>query len=121
MPRRPAPFAVAALAIALLAGCGDSSMEGEREPTLKGRHVEVTECETRAADLAMLRVTEARCSEGRRVMRDWQRSRSCAPPAGASRHGCAVGSYRCASIAIRGGVAVSCFRPGQAVAFRARR
>ncbi len=127
MPRRPAPFAVAALAIALLAGCGDAPVETERAPSVTGegesrfRHVEVGNCRTRAAGLAMLRVTETSCSAGRQAMRTWQRSRSCAPPAGASRHGCAVGPYRCASTAIAGGVAVSCFRPGRSIAFRARR
>ena len=50
-------------------------------------------------------------------MYDWQRERSCSPPAGASRDSCLTRSYRCQAARTDRGLAVSCAREGQSIAF----
>jgi hypothetical protein len=54
-------------------------------------------------------------------MYGWQRQRSCAKPSAASRTSCLTRSYRCLSARTDRGIAVSCSRPGQSIAFVARR
>lgn len=50
----------------------------------------------------------------------WERSSDCQRPAGASRWGCSVGSYRCQAVVVDRGWSVSCSRPGGSVAFLVR-
>jgi hypothetical protein len=120
VPTRLAPFATLVLSIALLAGCGDSSSEETSTPKAPVGAT-AKSCGTRAPGFQALRVTGATCPLARRVMHGWQRIYSCASPAGASRHACTAGSYRCASVRTDRGVAVSCAGPGQSVAFISRR
>lgn len=47
----------------------------------------------------------------------WEHDSDCDRPAGASRWGCSVGSYRCQAVVTDRGWSVSCSRPGQSVAF----
>lgn len=88
--RRLAPLLLAALA--LLAGCGDSSEETTTAPVKSAAQV-------RSAFLA---------------------KPACEPPAGASRWGCSVGSYRCQGVVTDRGWSVSCAKPGRSIAFRIR-
>jgi hypothetical protein len=46
---------------------------------------------------------------------------SCQRPAGASRWGCSIDSYRCQAVVTDRGWSVSCSRPGRSVAFLVRR
>jgi hypothetical protein len=54
-------------------------------------------------------------------MHGWQRRRSCATPADASRGSCLARSYRCLSTRTDRGIAVSCARAGRSIAFVVRR
>lgn len=89
--RRLLPSLVVALA--LLAGCGDSSEETTTAPTMG------VEQRVRSAFLA---------------------NPDCKPPEGASRWGCSVGSYRCQGVVTDRGWSVSCAKPGRSIAFRVR-
>ena len=51
----------------------------------------------------------------------WEHNSDCDHPAGASRWGCSVGSYRCQGVVTDRGWSVSCSRPGRSVAFLVRR
>lgn len=51
----------------------------------------------------------------------WEHSSDCDRPAGASRWGCSVGTYRCQAVVTDRGWSVSCSRPGRSVAFLVRR
>lgn len=89
--RRLVPLLLAA-ALALAAGCGDSSEE-TTAPTGS------VEQQVRAAFLA---------------------KPDCRPPEGASRWGCTVGAYRCQGVVTDRGWSVSCSKPGRSIAFRVR-
>ena len=127
MPARLAPLAVAVLAAALLGGCGDSSSNQGATQTEKAQTdtapagAAARSCEAHSADAAALRATEIPCDQARQAMHDWQREPSCPLPAGASRGSCLTRSYRCLATRTARGVAVSCSRAGQSVAFTARR
>ncbi len=132
MPRRLAPLALLALAVALPAGCGDASSEEESTPggsrqteTAPARTAPVgalaKSCDAYSADAGALRATGIPCDQARRVMYGWQRERSCSLPAGPSRGSCLARSYHCLATRTDRGVAVSCARAGQSIAFRARR
>jgi hypothetical protein len=84
------------VALALLAGCGDSSEE-TTTGTPDGKGV------------------------AQEVKADWEQSRSCKRPRGASRWGCSVGSYRCQAVVAGRGWSVSCSKPGRSIAFIIRR
>lgn len=88
--------ALVLVALALLAGCGDSSDES---------------------------TTDAPNGQGvaQQVKAEWERSRDCKRPRGASRWGCSVGDYRCQAVVVGRGWSVSCSRPGQSIAFIIRR
>jgi hypothetical protein len=137
--RIAAPFLLAVLAAALLAGCG-SSDEGTRdsEATAPSRSGESRQppprpsdeapagaaaraCETFAADAEGLRVTGLSCEQGRQLMFGWQRAEGCGLINGASRGACSVRSYRCLATRTDSGVNVSCSQPGRSVAFVAKR
>jgi hypothetical protein len=136
------PIAIVALAAALLSGCGgsSSSKEGTRvltsrlqtrlQPPGKGAQANspaapvgasARSCDNGAVDANGLRAVGVSCGRARQVMFGWRRDRSCARPSGASRTSCSTGSYRCLGARTDRGVAVSCSRPGESVAFVARR
>ncbi|MEX2107175.1 MAG: hypothetical protein WD810_09785 [Solirubrobacterales bacterium] len=129
--RLATPIAIALIAAAPLAGCGGSSEDGSSStdstaaPKANGSAAPVGasahSCDAHAVDVRALRVTGISCELGRRVMFSWQRSRSCAPPKGASRSSCAAGPYRCLSVRTDRGLVVSCARPSESVAFTVRR
>jgi hypothetical protein len=138
VPRLAAPLVAAALLAALVAGCGDSSVEidGSRTGTVtsvvpipdKGKSMSrapfgasARSCDAYSTDAGALRATGISCSQARQVMYGWQRERSCATPAGASRSSCLTRSYRCQATRTDRGLAVSCARKGQSIAFISRR
>lgn len=91
--RRFGPLLLVVL-LTLFAGCGDSSEEATTAaPTMS------VDQQVRAAFLAQP---------------------DCKPPAGASRWGCSVGSYRCQGVVTDRGWSVSCAKPGRSIAFRVR-
>jgi hypothetical protein len=53
-----------------------------------------------------------------RVQKAWERSPDCKRPAGASRWGCSIDSYRCQAVVVDRGWSVSCAKPGRSLAFR---
>jgi hypothetical protein len=139
-PMRPAiPIVIVALAAALLAGCGGSSSSndgsrvltrqlhtslqhsgrGGNQASLSG--ASARSCDSGAVDAAGLRAVGVSCGRARQMMYSWQRERSCATPSGASRTSCSSRSYRCLGARTDRGVAVSCSRPGESVAFLAKR
>jgi hypothetical protein len=132
--RLAAPLVVA-LTTALLAGCGSSSIEtgGSRTGTVTAEvqigpgdagapvGASATSCETGARGAEALRATGISCGQARQVLSGWQRERSCSLPSGASRGSCLTRSYRCLGARTDRGVAVSCSRQGQSIAFLARR
>jgi hypothetical protein len=88
--RRLAPLLLIA-ALALFAGCGDSSEETTATPT---------------------KSTEAE----QRVRFAFLANPDCRPHEGASRWGCSVDSYRCQGVVTGRGWSVSCSKPGRSIA-----
>jgi hypothetical protein len=82
------------VAVALFAGCGESSEETTTIAPTKS-----VERRLRSAFLA---------------------DPGCRPRAGASRWGCSIGSYRCQGVVTGRGWSVSCAKPGRSIAFRVR-
>lgn len=95
--RLATPIAIV-VALALLAGCGDSGDETTGSAST-GR-TEAPAKEVRAAFLA---------------------EPSCRRPKGASRWGCSIDSYRCQGVVTDRGWSISCSQPGRSVAFVIRR
>lgn len=128
MPSRLAAIAALAAA-AILVGCGSSADESstDRATTPPAPHAgapvgaAARSCETLAADAEALRATGIACDQAQQVMYAWQREPACALPTSSSRGGCLAGSYRCQAARTDRGVAVSCARAGESVAFIARR
>lgn len=126
-PRLVAPLVVVALAAVLAAGCGDSSTETggtrpgtvtEVAPDRAPAGAAAKSCDAYATDAEGLRATGIPCDQARRALYDWQREPSCAAlPSGASRGSCRTRSYRCQAVRTDRGLAVSCSRPGQSIAF----
>lgn len=121
---------IVALAAALLSGCGSSSDEGTETAARTSSAADSSStpvgasaksCRARSADTRGLRATGVSCKEARRLLADWNASKSCAAPADASRSSCSLGSYRCLAAATDRGLTVSCARSGQSVAFTVRR
>jgi hypothetical protein len=133
VPRRAVATLALLLVAALLAGCGGSSVPTEetRELTFESEAGEspggappgaaARSCEALAADAEALRATGLSCERARRAMHGWQREPACALPADASRGGCRASGYRCQALRGDRGVAVSCARAGESIAFIARR
>lgn len=125
--RLATPLAIAALAAALLAGCGSSSDEagsttapkagGSGAPAGASAHA----CAIDAGGASGLRVTAVSCGKGQKAALAWQRDAGCRPAAGGSQAGCTVAGYRCIATATDRGLAVSCSRPGRSIAFTAKR
>jgi hypothetical protein len=93
--RLATPFAILALVVLLLSGCGGSG-DG-----------------TTGSDTATV-------SESGVIQAKWEHTPDCDRPAGASRWGCSVGPYRCQAVVVDRGWSVSCSRPGESVAFTVR-
>jgi len=131
------PIATAVLAALLLAGCGGSSSSSTGGSTQTGTGAppqasgagapsapigaSARSCDTGAVDATELRAAGIPCGQARQVMYGWQREPSCAPPPGASRSSCLTRSYRCLGARTDRGLAVSCARPGESVAFVVKR
>jgi hypothetical protein len=123
-----------ALAALVLAGCGSSSDE-----TTAGKATETTSpaapkanssglhgafaksCGAAAGGVAKIRATGISCAKGKKLATEWSAAENCTIPQGASRGSCRVGPTICLSTVSDRGVAVSCARPNQSVAFIARR
>jgi hypothetical protein len=77
----------------------------------------VVACKESAGEVNGLRATAVDCGTADRIMRRWQKHRSCALAEGASRGSCSLGGFRCQSVRTDDGATVSCARPGGDVAF----
>lgn len=92
--RRLAPLLLVAT-LAMVAGCGGSS----EETTTTSAPAKEVEGWVRTAFLA---------------------NPGCKPPAGASRWGCSIGTYRCQGVVTDRGWSISCAKPGSSIAFTVR-
>jgi len=130
--RLATPLAIVALAAALLAGCGGSSSSsstgGSTGTGASGSGAprapvgaSARNCDTRAVDAEGLRAVGVSCDAARKVMYGWQLLGACATPSAASRTSCTVRSFRCLSGRTDRGVVVGCSRPGESIAFVAKR
>jgi hypothetical protein len=128
--RLAVPLAIAALTAALLAGCGGSSSSGGSTqtgstapagPSSGPVGASARGCDTGAVDVEALRAVGVSCGPARQVMLGWRRDDSCSSPSGASRTSCTIGSYRCLGARADRGIAVACSRPGESIAFIAKR
>ncbi len=130
MPRLAALlFAIVLLAALLGSGCGGSSSTEstppvEQRPGASGGAppgAAARSCDTHAEDVEALRATAIACGRARRVMYAWQRRPACALADDASRGSCLIRPYRCQSLRAGHGLAVSCARAGESIAFLAQR
>jgi hypothetical protein len=129
VPLRLAFLLVAvALTAGLAAGCGDASSDGggtgpvtEVAPGKAPIGASAKTCDAYAADAEGLRATGIPCNQARQVLAGWLREPSCSLPSGSARGSCLTRSYRCQSVRGDRGLAVSCSRPGQSIAFLAKR
>jgi hypothetical protein len=125
--RLAAPLLIA-VALGLLAGCGDSSSSEESTGASPGAGAPAAPtgasarpCPVGDPDVVGLRATGVSCAEARQVMSGWRRARECDKGGGASRLGCSLRSYRCQATATDRGWSVSCSKPGRSIAFLIRR
>jgi hypothetical protein len=125
--RLAATIALAALAAMLLAACGGSSSEDTGStgatPNNRGGPPGATAktCEPGAAEIITLQATAVSCGDAQEVLLAWQDQDDCAAAPGASHSACTVDDYRCIGAVTSVGLAVSCARPGHAIAFVAKR
>jgi hypothetical protein len=125
--RLATPLAITAVAAALLAGCGSSSDEAGSTAAPKASDssapagASAHACAINVGGASGLRVTAVSCGKGQKTAIAWQRDATCRPPAGGSQAGCTVAGNRCIATATGRGLAVSCARPGHAIAFTAKR
>lgn len=116
----------------VIAGCGsddgDESTTGPEPATTSAKPppaapagATAKACDTHAVDAEALRVTGGSCGEGRKTMFAWQRAESCGVIGDTSRGACSVNSYRCLSLQVDPGLAVSCARSGRSIVFIAKR
>jgi hypothetical protein len=128
--RLAATLGFVVLAAMLLAGCGRSSVTtgetrtDEAQTALPDKvpiGASAKSCDSYSTDAGSLRATGIACEQARQTMYGWQRKRSCSLPSGASRGSCPIRSYRCEAVRTDRGLAVSCARKGQSVAFLAKR
>ncbi len=129
------PLATVALATVLLSGCGDSSSsdsggsttatESTKSPPASTSTAPIgasaRSCDSYAVDAEALRAAGLSCKEARQVMYGWQRQPACSRPVGASRTSCLTRSYRCLGARTDRGIAVSCARAGESIAFIAKK
>lgn len=121
MPRLVAPLLAVVLATVLSAGCGKSPPDKTGAPPRAPVGAGAKSCEAHAAGAESLRATGISCDRARQVAYGWQREPSCSPPSGASRSSCLTRSYRCQATRTDRGLAVSCAREGQSIAFVSKR
>jgi hypothetical protein len=129
---RPAALTALVICAALLvAGCGGGSSGGSNTtapPAAGGAPKKATApnapagskvvaCKESTAEVQGLRATAVDCGTADRIMRRWEKHRSCALPEGASRGSCSLGSFRCQTVKAGDGATVSCARPGGDIAF----
>jgi hypothetical protein len=127
--RLAGPIAIAILAGLLLAGCGgsasDSTQGGSTATRSRAPSAPVgavaRSCETQAVGATGMRATGVSCARARQVMYGWQRDSRCGGANDASHNSCTTSSYRCIGTRTGRGVAVSCARPGESIAFTVRR
>jgi len=123
--RSAVAVAILVLVPAVLAGCGSagegtSSTAGEPPHGSAPAGASAHACVLDAGTATGIRVAHVSCGQAQRVAIAWAKAAACRPPAGASRAGCGVGSYRCVATATGRGWSVSCSRPGRAIAFTAK-
>jgi hypothetical protein len=141
----PAITVVAIVAAALLvAGCGGGSGGSSSSgPSPQGPHVgesgpevggggkkatapnapagsKVVACKEGSVDAVGLRATAVDCGTARGTMRRWSSSHACTLGKSSSRSSCSLGSFRCQTVRVDRGAAVSCARPGADVAWIAK-
>jgi hypothetical protein len=120
------PILALAFLLAALGGCGGSSGESGSTAAPKARSstspagAAVRVCPLDVDGIGGLRATNLSCGEAQRLAGSWRRSSRCAAAAGGSHSACTVRGYRCIGTATDRGLAVSCSRPGRAVAFTFR-
>jgi hypothetical protein len=130
------PLAALLCAALIVAGCGGGGSSAGSNPTAPDEGAGTTEAggvgtvpKATAPNApagsevlacggdAQLRTVGGDCDTADRIMRHWDKHRSCAVSGDASRGSCALGAYRCQSVKTDLGVAVSCARPGTDIAF----
>jgi hypothetical protein len=126
--RLAATIALVATAAALLAACGSSSSGGTAgstgatsSPRGGPPGASARSCETKAAGVVSLQATAVSCEHAEALLLAWQGQDGCAAAPGASHSACTVRGYRCIGAVTSSGLAVSCARPGHAIAFVAKR
>jgi hypothetical protein len=129
--RLAVPLTIVALAAALLSGCGGSSSsdEGSQDGVARSTtgvskaplNAAAKSCRVNVVGVERLLATGIPCEQARRVMLGWQRSHACLAPSGASRSSCTARSFRCLGASTDRGIAVSCARAGESIAFIAKR
>ncbi len=129
MRRLAATIALVVLAGALLAACGGSaSSDGTAGSTAASSTprggppgASAQSCEAKGADVIALQATAVSCEDAQAVLLGWKGEGGCAADPGASHSACTVQGYRCIGAVTSAGLAVSCARPGHAIAFVAKR
>lgn len=128
MSRLAATIALLALAATLLAACGGSSSQStdgstgaKSSPRGGPPGASAQSCDTEGADVLTLQATAVSCQEAQAVLLAWEGEDACAAAPGASHSACTVSGYRCIGAVTSAGLAVSCARPGRALAFVAKR
>jgi hypothetical protein len=74
-------------------------------------------CRNTGEEGLLMRVTGVSCSTGKKVAASWRSKSGCAPAAGESRSACTVGGFRCLTVSVGQGLAVTCARPERSIAF----
>lgn len=128
IPRAHLSLALAAallvLAALAVAGCGSSSDEttgeGPASTSAAPQGATAKVCRGASALRGEVRVTGVDCNEGRAVVAGWNGEPKCFSPSGASRYSCKVSQMTCLAATVDTGIAVTCARPGQSLAFLAR-
>jgi hypothetical protein len=127
--RLATPLAVLALAAALLGGCGSSGEEISTGPTVPPKTngaeapigASTQSCILNLGGVDGLRANGVSCGKAQKVALSWRRNAACSADPNASRSSCTVDRYRCLATRTGHGLAVSCSRPKQAIAFTVER
>ncbi len=119
---------LALLAVLLVAGCGsggssETTSGAETAPagtsTAPEAPTGVTSraCRNAGRETLLLRVTNVACAKGASIAAVWHSNPKCRPAAGQSRSACSVEGFRCLTTTAGRGLAVTCARPAQSIAF----
>lgn len=127
---------LALVAGALIGGCGSDDSSETTAPAQSGGETtqaqESTQpsgapagatarvCSGGGETVRQLRVTGMDCGRGVAITRGWAAGPACRPSGEQSRSACTVGKFRCFATVVGEGLAVSCGRPEQALAFIAK-